>query len=68
MTGPVLETLSTDETRRRMTDLEEKIKPMTFDGYRRLRDAGAIPTEEEEDLDLYETYAWLIQDLPPASA
>ena len=51
-----------------MRDLEEKIKPMTFDGYRRLRDAGAIPTEEEEDLDLYETYAWFIQDLPPASA
>jgi len=45
-----------------MSDLEEKIKPVTFDVYRRLRDAGAIPTEEEEDLDLYETYAWLIQD------
>ncbi|WOT02731.1 hypothetical protein [Corynebacterium pyruviciproducens] len=62
MTGPVFETLSTDETRRRMTDLEEKIKPMTFDVYRRLREASAISAEKDKDLDLYETYAWLIQD------
>jgi len=45
-----------------MSDLEEKIKPMTFDVYRRLRDAGAISAEEAEDLDLCETYAWLIRD------
>ncbi|WP_276850223.1 hypothetical protein [Corynebacterium pyruviciproducens] len=62
MTGPVFETLSTDETRRRMTDLEEKIKPMTFDVYRLLREASAISAEKDKDLDLYETYAWLIQD------
>lgn len=62
MTGPVFETLSTDETRRRMRDLEEKIKPMTFDVYRRLCEASAISAEEDKDLDLYETYAWLIQD------
>lgn len=45
-----------------MTDLEEKIKPMTFDVYRRLREASAISAEKDKDLDLYETYAWLIQD------
>lgn len=45
-----------------MSDLEEKIKPVTFDVYRRVRDAGAISTEDAKDLDLYETYAWLIQD------
>ncbi|MGS2663985.1 hypothetical protein ACU6QD_03020 [Corynebacterium glucuronolyticum] len=45
-----------------MRDLEEKIKPMTFDGYRRLREASAISAEEDKDLDLYETYTWLIQD------
>lgn len=62
MNSPVFETLSADETRRRMSDLEEKISPMTVDVYRRLRDAGAISAEEDKDLDLYETYAWLIQD------
>ena len=62
MNSPFFETLSDDETRRRMSDLEEKIKPMTFDVYRRLRDAGAISAEEAEDLDLCETYAWLIRD------
>lgn len=45
-----------------MRDLEEKIKPMTFDVYRRLCEASAISAEEDKDLDLYETYAWLIQD------
>lgn len=45
-----------------MANREEKISPMTVDVYRRLRDAGAISAEEDKDLDLYETYAWLIQD------
>lgn len=62
MNGPVFETLTAGEICRRMANREEKISPMTVDVYRRLRDAGAISAEEDKDLDLYETYAWLIQD------
>lgn len=60
MTTPTVAQYTEEQIENMREQIVEKMRPLTVEVLRRLRDAGDIQFEEERLLDRYEALTWLI--------